>query len=195
MIYVIRPQGWGFKKLSSWLYQVSLYTIATVLSSGITGLLFGWLGSVLRLKDITYGLLFVGVVALLYGLKELGYIKLPMPQRKWQVPISWIIERKYIGSFTYGLTIGAGYLTYITHSGFYIWTLLSFFLGSPYIGLIIGGIYGLGRSIPLIIGGIYIQKNNTNVAAFSQLVFVKGRLWHKISSILLLSSGIMLIVY
>lgn len=194
MIYVIRPSGGRLSDWFSWIYQTFLYTIAAVISSSFTGFIAGILGKITGMSSLSKGVLIVGIVSVLYGLNELGAIKLPMPQRKWQVPVSWIIQRKYFGSFLYGLTIGAGYLTYITYSGFYIWILLTFVLGDPLKGALFGAIYGFGRCITLIIGGFVLHKNETAIASFSQLVFIKAGIWHKISGILLIGSGILLFV-
>ncbi|MGD6964379.1 hypothetical protein ACQCVB_19430 [Fictibacillus phosphorivorans] len=194
MIYVIRPSGGRLKNWLSWLYQSLLYTFAAVLSSGFTGFIAATIGKTLNFDVLDWSLLIVGIISLLYGFKEVGLIKLPMPQRKWQVPISWIINRKYTGAFFYGITIGAGYLTYITYSGFYVWVLLSMVLGNPVYGLLVGAIYGLGRSLPLIFGGLSLYLKESNVATFSQIVFLRAKMWKIVSSFLLISGGFVLLL-
>jgi hypothetical protein len=194
MIYVIRPSGGRLLNWLSWFYQAILYTLAASFSSGFSGFVAALIGRTLNLNVIESSLLIVGIISILYGLKEVGYIKLPMPQRKWQVPISWIVNRKYVGAFFYGLTIGAGYLTYITYSGFYVWILLALFLGNPLYGFIIGLIYGLGRSLPLIFGGLSLHFNESTVASFSQLVFLRANIWKKVSSVLLICGGFILLL-
>ncbi|MFC4766618.1 hypothetical protein [Effusibacillus consociatus] len=190
MIYVISPLGEG-KKRWTWFLQVNLYTLGVCLASTFTGLIVGSLGLTLKLIQLDLPFWIVGILALAYGLKEFDFIRLPMPQRRWQVPISWINQRPFFGSLAYGLTIGAGFLTFIPYAGFYVWTALALVIGDPKLGALLGFVYGLGRAFSVyLIGFLTTQSDQKSVFEMSAFIFSKAQLWHRLSGFLLLVTAI-----
>jgi hypothetical protein len=176
-----------------WLLQANLYTIGVLLASSSVGVIVASIGLMLKFVQVNLPLWIVSILALGYGLKEFGLIKLPMPQKHWQVPISWINKRPIFGSFAYGLAIGTGFLTYIPYAGYYIWTALVLIIGSLKLGAFLGFMYGLGRALPIYLSGLTKSSGNKDIFEISEFIYTKGQLWHRLSGALLFGTGVYLL--
>ena len=138
-----------------WLRGVAAYMAALIASATIVGALVGFIGSVFTtmvLSNVgTPGLwtATIAVMALVYGLRELAIIRLPMPQVAWQVPASWSRYGKAGQSLLYGLVLGAGIFTFIPYASFYILLLLEASLGVVG-GAALGLVYGLARALSML---------------------------------------------
>jgi len=160
-----------------------------VLSSAAVGLTVGVGGLFLKQAHLSVPWVIVSVLSITYGLREVGWLRLPIPQRAWQVPISWVHRHRYWGSLAYGLCIGLGYLTFIPFPGFYIWQLAVLILGDPLLGATIGGLYGLGRAMP-VYTSVWLAAGNSFYPRMLQWTFGNPVIWHRISALLLLALGV-----
>ncbi len=191
MIYVIVPLGQQAKDVRLWLARVVVYVLASALGGALLGLLLALLGKPLRLlffgrEAIPVALL--AVTALLYALHEVGVLRLPAPQSNWQVPNSWGVNYPLVGTFFYGLALGAGVFTFIPFAGFYLllgWELLA---ASLKVGLLLGALYGLVRGLPAMLGGI-ITFRNASLIDFNDWVLDRQRDLLQASSFLLAMLG------
>lgn len=164
MIYVIVPLGQQAKDIRLWVARVIVYVVASILGGATMGFLFALLGKPLRLLFFGNPLIptaILGVASLLYALHELGVLRLSAPQSHWQVPNYWGVSRPIAGTFVYGWMLGAGVFTFIPFASFYIllgWDMLS---ASLITGLLLGGLYGLTRGLPAMIGGILTLRGRS----------------------------------
>lgn len=186
---MVRPLGEGFRHRIAWLAQAILYTLGMVFSSAAVGLTVGVGGLFLKQAHLSVPWVIVSVLSITYGLREVGWLRLPIPQRAWQVPISWVHRHRYWGSLAYGLCIGLGYLTFIPFPGFYIWQLAVLILGDPLLGATIGGLYGLGRAMP-VYTSVWLAAGNSFYPRMLQWTFGNPVIWHRISALLLLALGV-----
>src|SRR4051794_24287336 len=119
MIFVIMPLGKAARQILAWLLQVALYILASTLGGALTGLLLAWLGSLVGLGSAWLALP-LALLALAYALRELGLLNLPMPNRAWQVPNTWLHRNRLGGSIAFGLVLGSGLFTFVEFSSFYV---------------------------------------------------------------------------
>jgi len=111
----------------------------------LLGLLGSWLPATAEWQ--TGKAVLLGLLSLLYALHELQIITLPTPQRKRQVPDGWryTLPSSLVALF-FGLLLGLGYVTFIIVATFYIITIAAVLSGSPLLGAILLGLFGLGRA-------------------------------------------------
>lgn len=114
---------------------------AGLVFTGVVGSWSGWLPLVLAAVAIG-------------GALDLMGIRPPGPHR--QVNENWIgTFRGWVYGGAFGAQIGSGVMTYIVTWGVYAMLLASFATASPTAGLLIGAVFGLGRSAaPLVAGWI-----------------------------------------
>ena len=102
MIFVIVPLGEEAKDKLYWVVRVIMYTAGSMVGASLPALLLGFAGQGIRAlipgANLGWVVAFLGVVALIFALQELGIIKLPMPQVGWQVPKSWQKSSRLTGS-------------------------------------------------------------------------------------------------
>lgn len=194
MILVVRPLGEGYKEFVRYLWQSVLYVTSMVLASTLVGLGIGALG-LLTQQAVLIPLSLAGVLALLFAARELGFLRLPLPERRWQVPISWVERRRYLGTLAYGFTIGLGYLTFIPYPGFWVWQASGFLSGLPWFGALLGALYGLGRSIPVLrIAASGLRPDPELPYRLTAFVLENQRNWRRGSALLLTVTGLSLLV-
>jgi cytochrome c biogenesis protein CcdA len=133
-----------------------IHTGGYLAGSVIIGSLLGLLGFLLpwhRLPVVpNVGLLVpIGTISLVYAAHELGLIKVPTPQSRWQVPQRWRTQlHPKVTALSYGLGLGSGFATAIPVTTFYVvvaWTLI---VGNPLLGALGLAAFGLGRALPLL---------------------------------------------
>jgi hypothetical protein len=74
-----------------------------------------------------------------------------VPQIRRQLPEHWRRVRPMpVAAMLYGVLLGIGFTTFVLSFG--VWALagVSFALGDPVLGLLIGGAFGIGRAIPIV---------------------------------------------
>jgi hypothetical protein len=104
-------------------------------------------------------LAFLAPFALAAALSDLGHVELPRQQR--QVPQSWYGRHGPIGSYVrYGLGLGAGLATNVTYAAEY-----TVFLGAGLLlpiasAVIVGALFGLGRTI--LVGPLACSNRTAN---------------------------------
>jgi hypothetical protein len=80
------------------------------------------------------------------GLRDLGLVRMRLPEPARQVPRAWLaVFGPYRAGLFWGLDIGSGYSTMIRYSGLYVLGACLLFLGSPVLGAGVLGLYGLAH--------------------------------------------------
>ncbi|HST04350.1 MAG TPA: hypothetical protein VLQ48_06390 [Chloroflexia bacterium] len=198
MIFVIVPLGKGTREVTGWVIRVILYTLGSMVGATLFALLMGLIGQGLRalLPGVGYEWItaLLGVLALVFALKELRIIKLPELQIGWQVPASWMRPSRMLGNTLYGIVLGAGVFTFIPFASFYLLLLWEMSAGAVSLqaALTLGAIYGFFRGLPAVMGGISVLRGAYPLGVSDWLVQRLG-LWHAINAIaLLLVAGLLL---
>lgn len=162
MVGTIVPMGHGERKQR--MLVVGLHGVGTILGGALTGSILGLVGEQLRRASHLPPPAFIAtalLLALLYSMRESRLVHIPAPNTHRQVPSRW--RRLYPAgpvSLAYGLLLGVGFLTSVPVMTFYVanaWVLL---FGTPTTGGILGGIFGLGRWLPILVVGLKASSSS-----------------------------------
>lgn len=83
--------------------------------------------------------------------REIGVLRFPLPQSRWQVPREWLASMPVrMAATLYGLALGTGVLTRVTTGGFYLLLLWALMSGSRLEGALMFAAFGLGRGVPVL---------------------------------------------
>ena len=138
---------------------------------------------------ISLYLLLAGVAAI-YAASELGVVKVPLIERRAQVPETW--RRTYgaeIGMLAYGLMLGAGFFTFVVSPVMYVAFGLALLSMSPLAGALIGLTYGVARIVPMIPPTIVAVTSKRNLSARDLVSWGLARFPFGIASGLLLAGA------
>jgi len=150
MLASIHPLGERTRN-NRWLITVASFTAGSTGTAAVVGAALGGLGSALPTSlspDAT--LVAMGVVAVTAGLLDAAGAPVPGPER--QVNEHWIgTFRGWVYGGAFGVQLGAGVTTFVVTWGVYATFLLEMMSASPYLGALIGAVFGAGRSIGLLL--------------------------------------------
>lgn len=136
----------------------------------------------------------IGIFSVLYGLHELGFVRLPAPQSRRQVPQRWRRElRPSLMVFLYGLGLGPGFFTAIPATSFYVLVAAVLLQADPIYGALTFAVYGLGRVAPLILI-FWTSVRSGRVSNLTRAVYSWRPLVHLSNGLMLASVGAGLIV-
>ena len=190
MIFVIVPLGKAAKEVLNWLVQVVVYIVASTVGGALVGLAMAALGSGVYLvvpgATAAWPVLVVGVLALLYGLHEAQLLRLPHPERAWQVPNAWIRRWPIRGTALFGLILGTGLFTFIPFTSYYVVLAWEAGTGSLLLGTALGAAYGLLRGLPALVGGTLMLLNK-HPLDFNMWLIGHITAWHRTTGALLLA--------
>ncbi|MGI8589314.1 MAG: hypothetical protein ACR2M0_16765 [Chloroflexia bacterium] len=196
MIFVIVPLGKAAKDVLNWLARVLVYVASSVVGGALVGATAATVGALVYAlvpgPDRAWPLLLIGVPALFYGLHEARLLRLPHPERAWQVPNSWVQRRPMGGTALFGLVLGSGLFTYIPYAGFYVLLAWEAATGNIMLGGLLGATYGLARGLPVIIGGVLILAGGHPLDLNLRLIDAMSA-WHRAGSGVLVGLGAFLL--
>jgi hypothetical protein len=147
---------------ASWrigLVSALLYTAGISLGAALVGAALGLLGYSVRWtfylgpNSHSPGLLFaVALVALIGGLRDLGFLRLSLPQPFKQVPYYWLhVFGPRKTSFLWGFSIGLAFNTMIQYSLYYVLAIWVALMGQPLLGAAALALYGFTQGTLLVL--------------------------------------------
>jgi site-specific recombinase len=152
MVHTITPVVNGGRTRSYWI-SVILHTLGTTVSAAAFGVVLGVLGLVARAPWGPGGAAVIALVALLYSARELARLPLPLFDRRRQVPEWWRnFYSPRVAALLYGLSLGIGFLTFLTFGSFVVVSVVAIASGSPLEGAVLCGSFGLARGLAVLIG-------------------------------------------
>lgn len=135
---------------AGWRIALIAYGACAALSAAGFGALLGMGGRALRQLPIEGGAAALPVIIFLAVLHELGVVRIPWPQRRWQVPSSWrFIEPRWIPSALYGLLLGPGILTYIPVATYYVLVTMAILITDPGRAAAVFALFAVAQLVPL----------------------------------------------
>jgi len=136
-------------KKKEWLTNVTAYTAAGLLASCLVGWGLAALGRAL-LPSGRSGLavvLCLGIAALAAA-REMGWISIPLPQRRRQTRDLWAKWfRSPVAAALWGFDVGFLFTTWFTLAGVWLLLAVAFLAREPWFGTLLFAVYWLGRAL------------------------------------------------
>lgn len=95
------------------------------------------------------------IILFLFILHELKLIQLKLIQNHWQIPASWLVFGTKGNMLIWGLILGGGIFTFIPNIAFYLLYIVLGLFYNPLIGILMGALYGVSRTLPTIIYSLF----------------------------------------
>lgn len=151
---LLRPAGrYSARSVLRYVPTFTVHGLGYALGAVLLGGALGFAGYLLSLERLMAGgTVVLAVLAVLYGIHQLGFLKMPYPQRRAQVPHDarqrfpmWVV------GLIYGFALGLDYLTYVQTPILYVVTGAALLSGE--IGVAIGlvALFNLGRFLPMLV--------------------------------------------
>jgi hypothetical protein len=151
MVETITPVVHGGRR-SRWAPVLGLHVAGATAAAAAFGALLGAAGAMLDAPWGATGPFVVGVLAALYLARETLGLPVPVPQLRRQVPDWW---RTFFpfgpASFLYGVGLGVGFLTYLTHGTLVVVAAAAVASGRPSVGAALMGAFGLARGLSAVV--------------------------------------------
>ena len=147
MVETISPVVYGDKRFRYRL-ALSMHVVAATMSAAVVGAAAGALGLLLRAPWGATGLIVVAGAAVVYSLREVTGIPVPVPDRHKQVPLWWrTFYSPPVAGILYGFGLGVGYLTYLSFGTYFVVTIAAGASGDPIVGAALTAPFGLARGL------------------------------------------------
>lgn len=147
MIETITPAVCGSRRRRR--IALTLFTLGAVASAALVGLAFGLVGA---LVGGTAALVVAAALAAVAALRELGVVRLPLPQARRQVPQWWHARLPLpVWSTGYGAGLGAGFFTFQPVATFWVACAAAVALGRPLAAAACFSLYGAGRALMVVL--------------------------------------------
>jgi hypothetical protein len=151
MVETISPVVYGTR--IRWAGAVALHATGAAATAAAFGAAAAAVGALLGAPWGAAGTVVVVAVGLLYLLRELTGLRVPIPQLRRQVPDWW---RTYFGrpaaAFLYGAGLGVGFFTYLGHGTLVAVTVAVAATGRPLLGALAMAPFGLARGLAPLVG-------------------------------------------
>jgi Methylamine utilisation protein MauE len=150
MVETISPVVYGTR--TRWAGALALHAVGATATAAAFGALVAALAAALGAPWGRAGAAFVAAVAVLYLIRELAEVRVPVPQLRRQVPDWW---RTYFGrpvaAFLYGAGLGVGFFTFLGQGTLVVVTVGAAATGRPVFGALVMAPFGLARGLaPLV---------------------------------------------
>lgn len=158
---LLRPAGrYSFGSVLRWtptfITHAIGYAIGALMLGGVLGLV-GWL--LFEQVPFNYMVAGLSILALGYGAHQLGFLRMPYPQRRAQVPHDARFRfRSSVIGLLYGYALGMNYLTYVQTPILYIVTGVALFSGDIMTAIAIIAVFNIGRCLPVAINFLPVRN-------------------------------------
>jgi hypothetical protein len=148
MIETITPAVCGSRRRHR--LAVALFTVSAVLGAALVGLSLGFAGSLVG--GTTALVVAAAVIAALAALRELGILRVPLPQARRQVPERWHAELPLpVWAAGYGAGLGIGAFTFQPVATYWVACAAALALAAPLPAAALFALYGAGRALMVVL--------------------------------------------
>jgi methylamine utilization protein MauE len=136
-----------------WAIPLTLHAVGATAAAAAFGALAAALGARL---DAPWGAgaAIVAILAAVYLAGELLGVRVPVPQLRRQVPEWWRTFFPFgVASLLYGVGLGVGFLTYLSHGTLLVVAVAATVSGDPLVGALLLAPFGLARGLSVAIAG------------------------------------------
>ena len=151
MVETITPVVHGGRR-ARWGWVLALHVAGATLAAGAFGAALGLVGAGMRAPWAGVGPSVVAVAGLVYLAREALGIRVPVPQLRRQVPDWWRTYFPFAPSaFLYGVGLGVGFLTYLTHGTLVVVSVAAVASGRPWLGALLLAPFGAARGATAVV--------------------------------------------
>ena len=188
MVETISPVVYGTR--TRWAGAVALHAAGAAATAAAFGAAVATAGALLGAPWGRAGAAILAGVAVLYVVRELTGVRIPVPQLRRQVPDWW---RTYFGrplaAFLYGAGLGVGFFTFLGHGTLVVVTVGAASTGRPLIGALVMAPFGLARGLaPLVGAGSKGPEDGARLV--DRLSSMSGRLRSGLNGVALVTVGV-----
>jgi hypothetical protein len=183
-ICLLRPNGrYSSRAVAEWMPTLAAHAVGYIAGALVLGGALGFIGYSLGLGAyLSYTLPILAALLVLYGAHQFGFLRVPYPQRRCQVPHD-ARQRfpKWAIGLIYGFSLGLNYLTYVQTPLLYAVTGAALFSGSVAFGIGIFLIFNLGRFLPVMLNALpltdisitqWLSRHQENAAVADGMLLV-----------------------
>ena len=153
-----------------WARALLSYSSFGLITATIIGSAMGTLGLLAPSPLSSAAVICSGLVACLIIIREIGWIRFPIPQVRRQTFKHWAFDHGLMfGAGMWGAHIGIGFLTVIRHGGFYVLCLYAATLGPSLAALMLIS-YWLGRIVPLWTAPLFLRESGKDGVRISAML-------------------------
>ena len=156
MTHVIGAPVWSAKGRRPYIGSFLLFTLSLVASGGGSGWVFG---SVAGGRPTAINMIALAVACALFLAREIWGRNIPLLQIRAQVP-AYLRGHLVLAPVVYGAMLGAGVLTRIPSSLFYIYAAAVIALATPSEGFVVGMVFGLTYALGVLGLGHATQRSD-----------------------------------
>ena len=151
MVETISPVVYGTR--TRWAGALALHAAGATATAAAFGAAAAAVAGLLGAPWGRAGGVVVAAVAVLYLVREITGLRVPVPQLRRQVPDWW---RTYFGrplaAFLYGAGLGVGFFTFLGHGTLIVVTVGAASTGRPLLGALVMAPFGLARGLAPLVG-------------------------------------------
>jgi hypothetical protein len=153
MVQTITPVVHGRHRLR-YVAAAGLHVGGAGASGGVLGLALGGLGALLGAPWGRPAGLVLAAIAVLYALRETGAVPVPAIAARRQVPEWWrTFYSPPTAALLYGLGLGVGFATYLSHGTFVVVCAACVLTGNPLAGMALAALFGVTRALSAALAG------------------------------------------
>ena len=159
-VCLLRPNGaYSLRSVVAWIPTLGAHAVGYAAGGILLGGTLGFAGYYLGIGTLhSYAIPAFAAALVLYGAHQFGFLCVPYPQRRCQVPHD-ARQRfpKWVIGLLYGFSLGLNYLTYVQTPLLYAVTGAALFSGSVIFAIAIFLVFNLGRFLPLMANGLPVS--------------------------------------
>ena len=151
---LLRPAGrYTFASVLRWTPTFIAHVLGYALGALVLGSALGLAGGIaFGAIPLEYAAAGLALLAIAYGVHQFGFLKMPYPQRRAQVPHDARFRfRSSVIGLLYGYALGMNYLTYVQTPMLYIVTGAALASGSVGSAIAIIALFNVGRCLPVAV--------------------------------------------
>lgn len=163
---------------------MSLYTLGGLVTSVVVGAGLGAAGGlVIPPGTHRLGIAVALVVAVAAAMRELGWVRLPLPERKRQTSDLWgKTFSRPVAATLWGLDLGLLVSTRLTFAGAWVVLLVAALTESPWRGATLTAAYWLGRALSVWIAPLLFENAGSTHHVLDEID--RHRHWHQMVHVL-----------
>jgi hypothetical protein len=181
---------------TGWVQDMSLYSAAGLIASSGMGAAIGAAGLVVLPATPVLATALLVAVATYVVLRELEFVKLPLPEWRRQTSEVWgKTLPPSLAATLWGFDLGLVFTTYLTHAGPWLLAAASFAGRNPTIGAVIFGAFWLGRAGTVWFAAATVARRQTPIFDIVAAVRNRHRAFSRIHALAATLLGVQVLAF